>query len=175
MTYKESVIEAMGWLGDKPDTLFLGQTVGCPGSYMYGSLERVPVEKRIELPVAEEMQLGMTLGLALEGYVPVSIYPRIDFLILAVNQLVNHLDKIKVMSDGKMMPSIIIRTSTGPTEPLNGGPQHTQRHTRALRAMLTTVFVVELRDVAFQIILNAYKMAYESGGIWLFVEEGALY
>ena len=42
--------------------------------------------------------MGLSLGLALQGFVPVSIYPRIDFLLSATNQLVNHLDKIRLMS-----------------------------------------------------------------------------
>ena len=95
MTYKEAIIEAMRWLGEQPDTVFIGQTVAVPGSYIYGSLEKVPMEKRIEWPVAEEMQMGASLGLALQGYCVVSIYPRMDFLLLAMNQLVNHIDKCK--------------------------------------------------------------------------------
>jgi hypothetical protein len=40
----------------------------------------------------------MSIGLAMQGYVPITCYPRFDFLILAFNQLVNHLDKIRQMS-----------------------------------------------------------------------------
>lgn len=173
MIYKDSLIEAMGWLGEQPDTLFIGQTVGCAGSYMFGSLEKVPMAKRQELPVCEETQMGMTLGLALEGYTVVSVYPRIDFLLLAMNQLVNHVDKIKVMSDGKMQPRIIIRTSIGPKQPLDGGPQHTQDHTDALRRMLTMVSAVEVLSEAWA--MRQYRKAYERGGIWLFVEDGSQY
>ena len=54
----------------------------------------ISLEKRIELPVFEETQMGMTLGMALNGSVPISIFPRWNFLILATNQIVNHLDKI---------------------------------------------------------------------------------
>lgn len=162
----------MTWLGAQPDTIFIGQTVLAGGSYMSAVLDGVPVEKRIEWPVAEEMQLGASLGLALEGYCVVSIYPRIDFLLLAVNQLVNHLDKIGVMSEGKMRPRIIIRTSYAPLWPLNAGPQHTQRHLPALRRMLTTVRCVELLgEVGVD---GCYRAAYERGGVWLFIEDGQL-
>ena len=47
----------------------------------------------IELPVAEEMQMGMSFGMSLDGTIPISIYPRWNFLLCAINQLVNHLDK----------------------------------------------------------------------------------
>ncbi len=173
MTYKQSIIDAMAWLGEQPDTLFVGQTVVFGGSFFASSLEKVPMEKRVEFPLAEEMQMGASLGLALEGYCVVSIYPRIDFVLLAMNQLVNHIDKIGVMSDGKMRPRIIIRTATGPKKPLDGGPQHTQNHVAAIKAMLTTVNVqhVLCADIAGAM----YRYAYRNGGAWLFVEEGQLY
>ena len=179
MTYKEAVIEAMGWLGEQPDTLFIGQTVGVPGSYMFGSLEKVPAEKLLELPVAEELQMGMTLGLGLEGYVPISIYPRIDFLLLALNQLVNHIDKIGVMSEDKMRPRIIIRTSIGPRKPLDGGPQHTNDYIKEIRSMCRYIRVISLdADLPPESIINQYKMSYNSPynlPVSLLVERGDLY
>lgn len=174
MTYKESIIDAMAWLGEQPDTLFIGQTVVFGGSFFASSLEKVPMEKRLEFPLAEEMQMGASLGLALSGETCViSIYPRIDFVLLALNQLVNHIDKIGVMSDGKMRPRIIIRTAIGPKKPLDGGPQHTQNHVAAIKAMLTTVNIhhVLCADIA----VGMYRYAYKSGGVWLFVEEGSKY
>ena len=47
-----------------------------PGTAMTNTL--VNVDKKIELPVAE-MQMGMTLGMLMEGFVPISIYPRWNF------------------------------------------------------------------------------------------------
>lgn len=169
MTYREVIIESMGWLGEQPDTIFIGQTVGCPGSYMYGSMEKVPIEKRIELPVAEEMQMGMTLGLALRGFCVVSIYPRIDFLVLALNQLVNHIDKLPEMSEDKMKARIIIRTSVGPRTPLDGGPQHTNDHYEALRLMLKHVVVHRALTE------TSYRRAYQMHGVHVFIEEGSWY
>lgn len=165
----------MTWLAQQPDTIFLGQAVRFPGNYTYSTLEGVPLEKRIELGVCEELQMGMTLGLALEGFVPVSIYPRMDFLLLGINQLVNHIDKIAWMSEGKMQPRIIIRTSVGPTKPLDAGPQHTGNYTKALRKMLTAVKVVKLTDA--EIVGWYYRGAYEDKDLrlWLFIEDGELY
>ena len=45
--------------------------------------------------------MGMTTGLALAGAVPVSIFPRWNFLLCAMSQLVNHLDKLQAMSNGR--------------------------------------------------------------------------
>ena len=96
MSYKEEIKKAMTMLGENPKTIFIGQTVEYTGSNIYGSLEGVPKEKRIELPIIEDTQMGMSIGLSLEGFIPISIFPRFDFFICATNQLVNHLDKTKV-------------------------------------------------------------------------------
>ena len=113
-------------LAEHPKTLFVGQSVAYDGQAAFNSFSGVPMEKRIEMPVAEDFQMGFCIGLALEGYIPVCFFPRIDFMLLAANQLVNHLDKLPLMSGYN--PRIIIRTAIGSTEPLNPGPQHTQDH-----------------------------------------------
>ena len=140
-----SLNAAMLRLAADPRVLFLGQNVCYDGNVMYKDLEGVPMSQRLELPVAEEMQMGMGIGLSLQGYIPVSVYPRMDFLMLAMNQLVNHLDKLPQMSQGQYIPKVIIRTKVGATKPLDAGPQHTQDHTEALRRMLATVNVVKVR------------------------------
>ena len=175
MKYKQELIKAMNWLGEKEDVLFLGQACKVSGHSISGTITEVPLEKRIELPVFEETQLGMSTGLALEGYVPVTIYPRFDFFILACNQLVNHLDKMQEMSKGEMNPRVIMRVSVGAKKPLDAGPQHTQNHTEAFRKMLTNVNVVELLEP--EQIFPAFKEAYEreDGRPTLFVEHGEYY
>lgn len=136
--------EAMTWLGQQPDTLFLGQGVGCPGTKMSASFEGVPTEKRIEVPVAEALQLGISIGLSLEGFVPVSVFPRINFLLCAADMLVNHLDKLPLYSGYK--PKVIIRTAVGSKQPLDAGPQHTGDYAASLESMLRSVKVCRIRD-----------------------------
>lgn len=143
-TYREELIKAMNTLAEQPNSIFLGQSVAWPGHIMTGTLENVPHDRLLELPVTEEMQLGMSIGLALEGYLPVSIFPRMDFLIIAMNQLVNHLDKLAEMSCGQWQPKVLIRTMVGSFYPLYSGPQHIQDHTEVLKLMLTNVDVVKL-------------------------------
>jgi len=133
--------QAMCILAQDPHVIFVGQNVEYGGNVSYKHLEGVPPDRRLELPVMEDVQMGFSIGLSLSGYIPVSVYPRMDFLILACNQLVNHLDKLRVMSRGQYTPGVIIRTRVGGTTPLNAGPQHTQDHTEALRLMLRHVAV----------------------------------
>ncbi|MCH8326412.1 MAG: hypothetical protein IIB83_07625, partial [Bacteroidetes bacterium] len=149
----------MTWLGKQKETFFLGQTVEYSGSPMFKSLEDVPKDKKKEMPVAEEMQMGISIGMALEGKIPISIFPRIDFLICAVNQLVNHLDKIEEMSNGEFKPGVIIRTQIGNIEPLYPGPQHCGDYTDMLIWGLKKVLVIKLEYE--QDIVTNYKLAYD--------------
>lgn len=171
--YKEEVNKAMKMLGKDKRTLFIGQTVGYKGSPVYETLDGVAEEKRVELPIMEEVQMGMSTGLSLEGYIPVSIYPRFDFLILATNQLINHLDKTKALSHGQFNPKVIIRTIVGNKEPIDPGPQHYQDHTEVYKLMLTNVDVLRLKYA--KDIIPTYKRAVKSDKSSLIIELADLY
>lgn len=160
--------QAMLLLARQPNALFLGQNVAYDGNVVYRHLEGVPMEQRLELPVAEEMQMGMSIGLSLRGYLPISIYPRFDFLMRAADQLVNHLDKLAVLSQGQWQPKVIIRTRVGAKWPLDAGPQHTQDHTEALRIMCQTLAVERIEQP--EQILDTYQRAIDRNGPTLVVE-----
>ena len=149
----------MNWLGEQENTIFIGQAVKYPGTAMSNTLKDINTEKLIEFPVNEDMQLGMSLGLALTGKVPITIFPRWNFLILASNQLVNHIDKIKMMSDGKYSPKIIIRTSIGSQRPLHPQHQHISDFTAGFKAICDFVDIIRL-DESNQI-FESYKYAYQ--------------
>ncbi len=140
--YGQEITRAMTYLAEQSNTVFVGQSVKYDGQALFDTFSGVPMEKRIEMPVAEDFQMGFCIGLALQGYIPISFYPRFDFLLLAANQLVNHLDKIPLISGYR--PKVIIRTAVGHTSPLDPGPQHTQDHTEAFRQMLNTVDIVTI-------------------------------
>lgn len=173
--YRDEIVKAMTMLSADKRTIFIGQSVRYSGHAMFNMLQdaKVPMKKRVELPVFEDSQLGISIGLAFEGYVPVSIFPRCDFLIIAANQLVNHLDKIEQMSCKQFRPRVIIRTMVGSKVPLDGGPQHTQDHTEALKLMLTNIDVVKLTRA--EEIVPAYLRALESERSTILVEMGDLY
>ena len=84
MKYKDELTRSMEWLSKKNDTIFLGQACKVSGHAISSTLEKVPDEKRVELPVFEETQLGISTGMALGGFVPITMYPRFDFFILFV-------------------------------------------------------------------------------------------
>ncbi len=175
MKYKEELIKSMNYLAKKPNTIFLGQSVEFSGNAIYNTLVGVPSKKKLEMPVFEDAQMGMSMGLAMNGFVPITCYPRFDFLILAFNQLVNHLDKVRKMSRNEIKPRVIIRTSIGSKEPLDGGPQHTQDYTKIFKETLTEVKVVFLNSP--KQIFPAFKKAYmdKNAYSYLFVENGDFY
>jgi len=144
MSYKEECIKAMELLAKDSRVIFLGQNICYEGSPAYETMQGIPDSRKIEMPVAEELQLGMSIGLSLEGHIPVSVYPRMDFLWRAADQLVNHLDKIEQMSVGRFKPKVIIRTMVGSTEPLYPGEQHCGNYVDALRSLLCNIEIVDL-------------------------------
>lgn len=175
MKYKKSIVEAMKYLALDKRTIFIGQSVCYSGHVMFNTLEdaNVPMDKRIELPVFEDTQMGISIGLSLGGFIPVSIYPRIDFLMSAMNQLVNHLDKIEQMSNGEFVPKVIIRTMVGSKEPLNPGLQHCQDHTEALKLLCPSISIKKL-DKAYKV-TEEYEWALENKQSTILVEYGDLY
>ena len=73
MKYFDEMKRSMEYLAADTRVVFMGQAVAVPGTAMSNTLKGVDPSKLIELPVAEEMQMGMTTGMALAGQVPVSI------------------------------------------------------------------------------------------------------
>ena len=136
MKYVEHLVKSMEFLAEDERTIFIGQSVKYSGNSIFNTLKTIP---------------------DLDGYIPITCYPRFDFLLLAVNQMVNHLDKMKEMTRGEFDPRVIVRTSIGAKTPLDGGLQHTQDHTQAFRHLLDNVNVVLLENK--EDIFPAYKKA----------------
>ena len=173
MKYKDELINSMEWLGQQDDTIFMGQSVKYSGNAIYNTLSTLDDSKKIETPVIEEIQMGMSVGMALEGHIPISCFPRFDFLMRAMDSLVNHLDKMQEMTEGNFKPKVIMRTSIGAKHPLNGGIQHTQDYTQIFKDLLNEVNVVLLNEP--EEILPAFQDAYHGEGSSLIVEWGDYY
>ena len=173
MKYKDELIRSMEWLGEKDDTFFLGQSVKYSGNAIYNTLSTLDDSKKIETPVFEEVQMGMSTGMAMDGLVPISCFPRFDFLMRCMDSLVNHLDKMQNMTENNFQPKVIIRTSIGSTNPLNGGVQHTQDYTSMFKLILNEVNVILLDEP--EDIFPSFQEAYEGVGSSLIIEWGDYY
>lgn len=139
-TYRDALSRAMEALAEDERVLFLGQGVACKGTFMSTTLVGVPDGQKVELPVMEECQLGMSIGLALAGFIPVSVYPRWNFLLSAASQMVNHLDKMRA--------HVIVRVGVGSTTPLYPGPQHVGDFTEAFRQMMPNTHFERIHEPA---------------------------
>lgn len=165
----------MRYLSKKNNTIFLGQAVEKPGTAMSNTLKNIAKNKLYEFPVAEEMQMGVTLGLSMDGFVPISIYPRWNFLLLAINQLINHIDKYSLMNNNKKKPNLIIRTGIGSEKPLFPQVQHVGDFTNAISKMSKKIEIIKLKST--NKIFENYKKAYlrKDGKFTILVEYGDYY
>ena len=115
--------------------------------------------RSLELPVEEDFQMGLSIGLAIQGYIPISVFPRWNFMLLATNQIVNHLDKFREITSSKFKEKVIVRTGIGSISPLHPGPQHTGDFTEAFRILCPNLEIVRLDDA--ESIFPSYKKAFE--------------
>ena len=150
MKYYDELLRAMTLLATHPKSMFIGQSVKYKGTGMYDSLTHIPDDKKYEFPVAENLQMGVCTGLAIGGYLPIAIYPRWNFLLSATDQIVNHLDALPGMSNGEVIPKVIIRVAIGSEYPVDPQNQHKGDFTDAFKSMCRSTRIIRL-DEADQI------------------------
>jgi len=163
----------MNMLAQNPKVLFIGQTVKYPGSVISDTVEGVSENQKWEMPVAEELQMGMSIGLALQGYIPVTIFPRIDFLLLAMNQLSNHLDVLDELTHGEFHAKMIIRTIIGARTPLYPGIQHCRDLTVTFQKLLWNIPVAKITEA--EQVMPTYERALKAEYSSLIIEMAELY
>lgn len=173
MKYFDEIKRTMEWLATKEDIVFLGQAVGVPGTFMFNTLKDTSDEKRVELPVSESFQMQMTVGAAFSGYLPISVYPRLNFLMLAMGDMANIVDKMSEMY-GKY-PKVIIRSAVGPDAPVHPGHQHIGDYTEAFKKMFKNLEVIKLENP--EDVYPAYEKAVDPSNpkSYLIIEVGNYY
>lgn len=168
-TYFDELCIAMEMIAEqRDDAIFLGQGVGVDGTTMSPTFKNIRASQRLEFPVAEELQMGTAIGMALMGFLPVCIFPRWNFMLRAADQIVNHLDRLPLYSDGGYKPKVIIRTAVPSKTPFNPGPQHDDDFTEAFALMLRTIHVGVLLDASD--IVPAYQAAIDRETSTILVE-----
>ena len=171
-SYKEELQKATDLLATN-GYIFLGQNMIAGGTSMFHMVKHLPIEQRIELPVVENLQAGIATGMAIEGLKVCSVYPRMDFMLLALDHIINHLDKFEEMSDGQFKPKVIIRTCIGSTKPMMPGPQHCQDYSKELKSMCRNINVVILE--APDMVYSEYEKAINSDKSTILIEKSDLY
>ena len=91
----------------------------------------------IGLPIAENSMTGIALGAAVGGMRPVFTHQRMDFLPMAMDQIVNHLAKWKVVAGLKSSAPVIIRAVIG--HGVGGGWGQACQHAQSLQAVFAHI------------------------------------
>jgi pyruvate dehydrogenase E1 component beta subunit len=117
ITYREALRETLYQaLEIDPRVFVMGEGVDDPGG-IFGTtkgLQRRFGEKRVfDIPIAENAMTGVAIGAALAGMRPIFIHMRMDFLLPAMDQIVNHASKWRFMFGGRVNVPIVIRTLIG--------------------------------------------------------------
>ena len=169
MTYKESLTSAMTALGKDPLACFIGY--GVSNGKAGGTLAGVPQTQLIETPVAENLMVGLAIGMALAGRCPLVYFERFDFVLNAADAIVNHLDKMATMSRGQFAPAVILRCVVGNTrKPLFTGETHTQDFTDAFACMVKMPVMTCHHAAHIESIYGQAQEAQRCGGSTMIVE-----
>lgn len=137
ITYREALVESMeGALVSNPNAFIYGlgvtDYIGIFGT-VAGLQEKYGEKRVFDTPIAEDAMTGFALGASLSGLYPIHIHIRVDFMLLAMNQLVNSIAKYKYMYGGLYEAPMLIRGIIGRS--WGQGAQHSQ----SLQAMFAHV------------------------------------
>src|SRR3954467_5695232 len=135
-TYVKALGEAMARAMREDERVFvLGEDVAEGGPYTTtaGLAQEFGSERVINTPISESAIAGVAIGAAQSGMKPVLEIMFIDFITLALDQVVNQAAKAHYMSGGQLTVPLVIRTQGGAGQ--RGGAQHSQ----SLEAWLTHV------------------------------------
>lgn len=169
LTYKEAVNTSMKELADL-GAIFIGYNV-LKGDAM-GTLREVPENQKLETPVAENLMTGLAIGMSFENFLPVLYFERHDFMMVAMDAIVNHIDKIERISHGEYKVPVIIRAVTADAGPFYSGITHSQDFTEVFRSAVS--FPVQDPRTGNEVQL-AFKAAVQSGRPSMIIERKSLY
>ena len=174
ITYQQALNDTLGEeLARDPNVLLMGEEIGkFQGSYKItaGLLQEFGAKRVVDTPIAEEGFVGMAIGAAMLGLRPVVEIMTINFILLAMDQIVNHAAKIHYMFGGQCSVPMVIRTPGG------GGQQLSATHSQNLEIWFA--HVPGLKVVAPSTPADArglLKAAIRDDDPVLFLENLALY
>jgi pyruvate/2-oxoglutarate/acetoin dehydrogenase E1 component len=137
LTYVKAVTEALRReLRARPDVVVYGEDVGASGG-IFGATRQLQdqfgAERVFDSPIAESAILGSAVGAALEGLRPVVEIMWGDFLLVALDQLINQAANVRYVSRGEHCAPLVVRTQQGAT------PGSSAQHSQSLEALLAHI------------------------------------
>jgi|YelNatPaOPRAMG01_1025707.scaffolds.fasta_scaffold02552_7 pyruvate dehydrogenase E1 component beta subunit len=137
LRYVEAIREALRQEMRRDERVFLiGEDIGVYGGAFGvtdGLLEEFGPERVIDTPISEQAIIGVAVGAALVGMRPVAEIMFMDFVTLAMEQIVNQAAKIHFMFGGAASVPIVIRTPAG------AGTGAAAQHSQSLEAWFAHV------------------------------------
>lgn len=128
ITLADAIREGITESFARDDSTFLfAQGVADPSS-MWGTLkgisDRFGQDRVVEMPVAENGAVGIAVGAAIAGQRPVISFHRVEFALLAIEQIINNAAKTHYISNGRHSVPLVIRLVIG--RGWGQGPEHSQ-------------------------------------------------
>lgn len=128
LTYAESIHEATEQeMARDPSVVVMGLGVDDPkGIYetTLGLVEKFGPERVFDTPLSEDAMTGVAIGTSLAGLRPIHVHQRMDFLLLAMNQLINVAAKSRYTFGGAVSVPLVVRSIIGRS--WGQGAQHSQ-------------------------------------------------
>jgi pyruvate/2-oxoglutarate/acetoin dehydrogenase E1 component len=128
LSYVEAIREATDQEMERdPSVLIFGLDVDDPKAIqgtLRGLVQKYGPARVFGTPLSEDAMTGAAIGMALAGLRPIHIHIRMDFLMLAMNQLVNVAAKSRYMYGGKVSVPLVVRSMIGKS--WGQGAQHSQ-------------------------------------------------
>ena len=123
-------------MADDADVLVLGQDVARDGGVFratLGLLEKFGPERVIDTPLAENLIVGMSIGMAVEGLKPVCEIQFAGFAYAAIDQLLNHAGRMRHRTHGRLSCPMVMRT------PCGAGIHAPEHHSESPEAMFAHI------------------------------------
>ncbi|MBF0153773.1 MAG: alpha-ketoacid dehydrogenase subunit beta [Magnetococcales bacterium] len=137
INYGEAILAGFEYLLTRyPKVFTMGQGLWSPwyvGNSMTNLDKKFGQERVIDTPISELSTTGMAIGASLLGYRPIIVYPRMDFMILAMDQIVNQAAKWRHMLGGQSHAPVTFRSI------INRGGEQGAQHSQALHAWFAHV------------------------------------
>tara|TARA_B100000212_G_scaffold300080_1_gene245268 strand:- start:4105 stop:5091 length:987 start_codon:yes stop_codon:yes gene_type:complete len=137
LSYSEAILEAFTYLLDNHEEVFvIGQGLWSPwyvGNTMTNLDKKYGKDRIIDTPVSENAVTGAAIGASLCGFKPIVIHPRMDFMMYAMDPIINQAAKWSYMFGGQSNPQVTIRSI------INRGGEQGAQHSQALHSMFAHV------------------------------------
>ena len=137
MSYIQAVNEAIGReLETRPEVIVYGEDVGAAGGIFGASrgLQKTYGDQRVfDTPISESAILGSAVGSALMGLKPIVEIMWADFMLVALDQLINQAANVRYITAGRCGVPIVVRTQQGST------PGACAQHSQSLEALLAHI------------------------------------